>query len=130
LRAIDTNIVVRILLRDAPAQVDQVDWLVSRGDILVTNTVMIEVEWVLRSAYQFGRANLAKLLESLLEIDGVNFQNANGLRWAIERYRDGADFTDMVHLLQLDNVDSFVTFDRKMPRQAEPDCPIAIEILN
>ncbi len=120
---------MRILLRDDPAQVDLVDQLVSRGDLLVSNTVAIEVEWVLRSAYQYGRADLAELLESLLEIDGIILRNPNGFRWAIERYRNGADFTDMVHLLDIDIIDSFITFDRKMPRQAGPDCPVAIEIL-
>jgi predicted nucleic-acid-binding protein len=129
LRAIDTNIVIRILLRDDPAQIIVVDNLVSGGDLLITNTVAIETEWVLRGVYKYGRLDAADLLETLLEIEGILLQDANGFRWAVERYRGGADFTDMMHLLKCDNFESLITFDRKMPRQAGPDCPTSIEVL-
>ena len=127
MRAIDTNIVIRILLRDDPSQIILVDNLVSGGNLLIANTVAIETEWVLRGVYKYGRLDAADLLETLLEIDGIFLQNPDGFKWTVERYRNGADFADMMHLLKLDNVRAFITFDRKMPSQAGLDCPTSIE---
>jgi predicted nucleic-acid-binding protein len=129
LHAIDTNIVIRILLRDDPTQIVLVDKLVSQGNLLITNTVVIETEWVLRAVYRYNCSELSDLFESLLEIDGIRLQDSDGFRWATERYRAGADFTDMMHLLELDDSDCFITFDRKMLRQAGVDCSVPIEIL-
>jgi predicted nucleic-acid-binding protein len=129
LRAIDTNIVIRILLRDDPSQTTLVDNLVLGGELTITNTVAIETEWVLRGVYKYSRLDTSDLLETLLVIDGIFLQNPNGFSWAVEKYRAGADFTDMMHLLELDEADTFVTFDRKMPRQAGHDRPISIQIL-
>jgi predicted nucleic-acid-binding protein len=128
LKSVDTNVVVRLLLRDDAAQANQIDALVATGDPIVPATVIMETEWVLRAVYRYERADIADLLTALLVIDGVTVQDEAAVAWALDRYRHGADLADMLHVVTSGNVDSFVTFDKKMPRQAGADSPIPIEI--
>src|ERR1041385_573755 len=51
--AIDTNVVVRYLTSDHPKQAARAEALVERQDVFVATTVLLETEWVLRSAYGF-----------------------------------------------------------------------------
>jgi predicted nucleic-acid-binding protein len=50
--ALDTNVLVRYLTRDEPEEAARAKSLVERGPVFVAKTVMLESEWVLRSAYQ------------------------------------------------------------------------------
>ena len=128
MRGIDTNIVVRLLLRDDPQQVETVDTLVEAGGLSISWTVLIETEWVLRAVYGFDRATIAGLVKSLAMIDGLSVPEASGLIWACERYSAGADFTDMVHLLASDGT-TFLTFDRDFARRAGRKAPRPVELM-
>jgi predicted nucleic-acid-binding protein len=128
LRGIDSNVVVRLLLRDDPAQIEHVDALVADGDLLVPFTVLIETEWVLRAVYKLDRQTIATLLRSLAVIEGVAVPDRTGLLWACERYARGADFADMVHLLATEAAD-FVTFDRDFARRAGHDAPCIVSLI-
>ena len=49
--ALDTNILVRVLTRDDPAQADLAAELMKSSDLFICKTVLLELEWVLRFAY-------------------------------------------------------------------------------
>lgn len=125
MRGIDTDIVIRLLLRDEPGQVELVDALVSAGDLFVPFTVLIETEWVLRAAYKLDRKTIVHLLRSLAIIEGVSVPDRSGLLWACERYAKGADFADMIHLFATESGD-FLTFDRKLARFAGGEAPCTV----
>lgn len=125
MRGIDTNIVVRLLLRDDPAQAAQVDALVAAGDLHIPFAVLIETEWVLRAVYKLERQSIATLLRSLALIDGLSVPDRTGVLWACERYAKGADFADMIHLSATETAE-FVTFDRDIARFAGTDAPCTV----
>jgi predicted nucleic-acid-binding protein len=54
--ALDTNVVVRLLIRDDPAQADLAAQLVRGNQVLLTTTVLLETEWVLRSRCRVPRS--------------------------------------------------------------------------
>ena len=122
MQGIDTNIVLRLLLRDDPGQVAIVDDLVARGNLLVSFTVLAEAEWVLRAVYELDRPTIAHLLGALVLIEGVVVADRDGLFWACERYLGGADFTDMIHLVASEGR-TFLTFDRDLVRHAGDTAP-------
>ena len=128
LRAIDTNVVVRLLLRDDPDQAALVDALVEQGELFIPYTVLIETEWVLRAAYRLGRARIAELLRALTLIDGIAFPDRAAVSWASDRHATGADFADMIHLIASDTA-SFLSFDRSIARSAGDTAPLEIETL-
>lgn len=49
MRAVDTNVLARYYLRDDAAQARVADRILSDGDVFVPKTVVLELEWVLRS---------------------------------------------------------------------------------
>lgn len=127
LRSIDTNIVVRLLLRDDPAQVALVDALVAEGGLIVSPTVLIETEWVLRAVYRLDRPTVSRLLTLLVDIEGVDVPDPPGVRWALGRHAAGADLADMIHLIVTES-DAFVTLDQRLASDAgsSPRQPVTV----
>ncbi|AHE56986.1 type II toxin-antitoxin system VapC family toxin [Sphingomonas sanxanigenens] len=127
MRSIDTNIVVRLLLRDDPAQVALVDALVAEGGLIVSPTVLIETEWVLRAVYRLDRPTVSRLLTLLVDIEGVDVPDPPGVRWALGRHAAGADLADMIHLIVTES-DAFVTLDQRLASDAgsSPRQPVTV----
>ena len=118
MRAIDTNVVVRFLAGDEPAQAERARSLIAAGDIFIATTVLLESEWVLRSAYGFPSARIAQALRGLAGLAGVTLEDpalaARALDWA-ER---GLDFADALHLARAQGCSAFMSFDRKLAKAA------------
>ncbi len=49
------------------------------------------------------------------------------MHWVIERYRNGADFADMIHLASARGADVFATFDKAMAKRAGTQSPVFVE---
>jgi predicted nucleic-acid-binding protein len=58
--AVDTNIVVRLLVADDPLQHAASTRLFQEHEVLVPDTVVLETEWVLRFAYRFEPAQVVR----------------------------------------------------------------------
>lgn len=101
--ALDTNVLVRLLVEDDAAQFAYAKALVSRTQqrnetLFVPVTVMLELEWVLRARYGFAKSAILKTLNALLETRELEFQFEAALEWALYAYRNNtADFADCLH---------------------------------
>jgi predicted nucleic acid-binding protein len=115
--ALDTNVVVRFLTRDHPGQAARAKALIEAGPVLIPKTVMLETEWVLRSAYGFGPAAISASFARLLGLTSVEVED----RWAVVRalawYGEGFDFADALHLACSQYANAFATFDRRLLRK-------------
>ena len=98
--ALDTNVLLRILLNDDPKQSRQAQAIVARAtslgeEILLPDVVLCEVEWVLSSAFSLPRARVAETLRRLLEGTEFTFANRTVVGAAVASYERGkADFSD------------------------------------
>lgn len=128
MRAIDTNILVRYLVRDDVVQAGQAEAILSTACFLPL-TVLLETVWLLASRYSLSRSQIAQALQEVLKLSSVATQDDAVVAWAIERFGAGADFADMIHLLSAHSASSFVTFDRKLARLAGAGAPLPIETL-
>lgn len=126
MRAIDTNILVRLVVQDDPAQTAAAVALCAEG-VIVPLTVALETEWVLRSRYQMDRVTISQTFETLIGGANFHFDNEAGVRWAVSRYSTGADFADMLHLLNTVSATAFATFDQTLATDAGIDSPLTIE---
>jgi predicted nucleic-acid-binding protein len=129
LKAIDTNIVLRLITGDDEPQTMRALAFLKAQPVVVTLSVAMEVEWVLRSAYQWSRAEIADALTAFSALEHVEFEQRTGMDWAVTRLRNGAAFADMIHAISASDTDAFVTFDRKLAPSAGPDAPVQIETL-
>jgi predicted nucleic-acid-binding protein len=102
--ALDTNVLVRYLVADDAAQGAAVRRLirssVEKGHTLfVPVTVTLEVEWVLRSSFEFDKETVLLALSNLLSAAELNFESERALEVALQLYRDSAaDFADCLHI--------------------------------
>lgn len=121
---LDTNVLVRWLVDDDPRQVRLTSELFEsvheNGHLLrVPTTVALELEWVLRSRYQFEKADILAAYSALLESQELDFQDESALERALHLYREtSVEFADCLHasLCAADGHAPLLTFDKKAAR--------------
>jgi predicted nucleic acid-binding protein len=117
-RAIDTNVIVRFLTGDDPAQAARARKLIESGGIFVSTSVLLETEWVLRSGYGFAGGRLVPALRDFAGLPGVTLENPQLAARALDWAEQGLDFADALHLGSAQSCTAFLTFDRKLARVA------------
>lgn len=101
---VDTNVLVRWLVEDDDKQTARAQRLFesARADqtlLFVPSTVVLELEWVLRSRYQFDKETVLGTLNAVLETQELEFQDEAALEQALHVYRQGtAEFADCLHV--------------------------------
>ncbi len=128
IRSVDTCIIARWLMRDDAVQTPIAD-RVMEGPIQISHTVLLELGWLMTSAGRMNREQFAATALSLLSLELAVIEGRDRLRWAVERFRDGADWSDMVHIAAVESAGKFSTFDKKLEQQAGPGAPVRVEVL-
>lgn len=101
--ALDSNVVIRLLVRDDAGQAklaeDLLQATAERGETcLITHPVLCEIEWVLESSYNARRSEILGALQRLLKNPLFDFEDRNAVSRAIDAYAEGkGDFSD--HLI-------------------------------
>ena len=119
--AVDTNVLVRLLIDDpqSQAQVAAAKALLKeKGPVFVTQIVQVEAVWVLESAYRFDKQAVLKALGHLLASPLYLLQHESKFQGAVTRFtRYNVDFSDCLILEEATkrNCELF-TFDRKLSR--------------
>lgn len=127
MRAIDTNILVRVLTADDPKQAKAARRVIEAGDIFIGTTVVLETEWVLRSGYGFGSEQIAAGLRGLFGLVGVAVEETAETAQALDWMSQGMDFADALHLARSSHCSAFVSFDRKLAKRAQGLSPLPVE---
>lgn len=86
MRAVDTNILVRLLVRDDAAQVEAAEAFVAPG-AWVSHLVLAETLWVLDAVHARTPAQLASAIELLLDHRSLTLQDADTVRAASTQFR-------------------------------------------
>jgi predicted nucleic-acid-binding protein len=127
---LDTNVVVRVLTRDDPVQAERAARLFAGGRLWLAKTVLLECEWVLRSAYSLQPTTILAAFRSLLGYPPLEVEDKPAVLRALRWYEAGLDFADALHLASLDATDRFASFDRGLAqRAAELDEAPAVDLL-
>ena len=102
--ALDTNVLVRYIVQDDAAQLAASKRLISRcvaegSTLFVPVTVVLALEWVLRSGFAFGKDDVLMALSSLLSATELSFESERALEVALQLFRkSSADFADCLHV--------------------------------
>ena len=119
MRAVDTNVLVRILVRDDPKQVRAADEFVAAG-AWVSLLVLAETIWVLSIVYERDAAAIRTAVEQLLNHNELIVQDGEIVAAALETFRSrpAVGFTDCL-LLEVARKAGHLplgTFDRNLSR--------------
>lgn len=92
---IDTNVLVRFLVRDDEAQFERARRLFKREigageELFVSLMVLMETEWVLRGRYRFRKAEIAEALSGLLDAKDVRFEDEPAVEETLYLWKDSA----------------------------------------
>jgi predicted nucleic-acid-binding protein len=125
--AVDTNILLRVIVGDDPKQQAIAQDLIDAHEIYVSLTVVMETEWVLRSRYGFKRQQVAEALRSLFTAGAFVVERRDRVEWALERYELSGDFADLIHLsATVEAVAAFASFDAGVAAAAGRNTPVTI----
>ncbi len=86
MRAVDTNVLVRLVTRDDTRQVAAAEAFVAKG-AWVPHLVLAEAMWVLAAVYELGPAEIATAAEMLLNHRDLTLQDADVVAVALEQFR-------------------------------------------
>ena len=73
--AVDTNILIRIAMRDDEAQYQKAMALLADHQFFISRTVQLEMEWVLRSRYKLSCEDIANYFTLLLQKNKIVCEN-------------------------------------------------------
>ncbi|MFG6431362.1 PIN domain-containing protein [Roseateles sp. LYH14W] len=102
--ALDTNILVRYLVEDDLSQLAAARRLISRCvneglTLFVPVTVVLELEWVLRKSFGFGKEDVLLALSHLFSAAELTIESERALEVALQLFRQGpADFAECLHI--------------------------------
>ncbi len=87
MRAVDTNVLVRLIARDEPRQVAAAEAFVA-GGAWVSLLVLAETMWVLASVYERSPAQIVAVVEMLLDHATLGIQDADVVQAALAQFRE------------------------------------------
>lgn len=118
---LDTNVILRLLLADDPAQKRRASKAVARAKaagtpVVLALGVVLELEWVLRSSAKMDKAQVLGIFRLLLESYDVQIESEKVLEQAVHTYQNAsADFAECLFLAQYQRMGchTMLTFDTK-----------------
>ncbi len=113
--AVDTNILVRAVVRDDEQQADAAAaLLLSAETIAVSVSCLCEFVWVLRRVYGFGQGEIAAAIDALLAAANVA-ANRPAVEAGLAMLKAGGDFADGVIAYEGRWLggETFISFDKK-----------------
>lgn len=119
MRAVDTNVLVRLVTRDDARQLAAAEAFVASG-AWVPHLALVEATWVLSSVYNRGPQAIAAAVEMLLNHHQLTLQDADAVSAAVAQYRrrPAVGFSDclMVEVTRKAGHGPLGTFDRHLAR--------------
>lgn len=123
---LDTNVLVRYLMQDDARQSQAANRLLESlsrdAPGFVSLVALVELTWVLESAYGLDRAQIARAVENLLRANSILVERDTLVQRALRRFRDGtADFADclIASIANDAGCSKTMTFDRVAAKTAQ-----------
>ena len=97
---LDTNVLVRFLVRDDEDQFDRAQRLIRREaqtgtPVLVSHLVLLETEWVLRSRYKLSKSEILGAFSDLMSAVDMSFEEEHVVEEALFIWKNSpAQFAD------------------------------------
>jgi predicted nucleic-acid-binding protein len=120
--ALDTNVVVRLLVGDDPAQTRKAEKVflehVNGAGVFISLVVLAEVGWVLAAAYSWDRTTIHSRVQRLVRTRNVRVEELELVEAALDEYESGkAQLADyLIAGVARAVSDTLLTFDKKLGR--------------
>jgi predicted nucleic-acid-binding protein len=119
MRAVDTNVLIRLITRDDAKQAAIADSFIAKG-AWISHLVLAETIWVLTRVYDLSASEVAKAIEMLLNHASLSLQDADTVEAALGQYlkRPSVGFSDclIVEIARKAGHTPLGTFDRNLSK--------------
>lgn len=119
MRAVDTNVLIRLVTRDDDRQVAAAEAFVAKG-AWISHLALVEAVWVLTSVYGLGPGKITTAVEMLLSHQNLTVQDSDTVAAALEQYRkkQALGFSDclMLEVARRAGHLPLGTFDRELSK--------------
>ncbi len=129
MRAADTNVLVRLVTRDDPAQCERAIKFFDGGDVYFPKTVLLELEWVLRYSYGLSQTAIVDAINALLNMKRAVAEDESAIREALDLMARGIDFADALHLTSSSACKDLATFDQAFAKKIKGFAPGRVALL-
>jgi len=124
MKALDTNVLVRFLVADDKAQAEAARDLLRQAEtsgrpLFVPLPVMLELIWVLQSAYEVPREQLIESIQKMLTMPALNFEAHEAVQRMVDSAREcQAGLADLLiaHAAIGAGCKTVLTFDKRAAR--------------
>ena len=124
--AVDTNIIIRFLVKDDDTQASKVFDRFKKAEanketFFVTSVVVLEVIWVLESVYEYSREEILSAMESLTRLTILRFENIDLIHDFLSlSEKSNQDLSDVLIGLcaRYNGCDYTLTFDKKASKSS------------
>lgn len=123
---LDTNVLARYYIGDAADPEAQRQRLAAKRLIesgqalMVSKSVVLELEWVMRGYYGFTSVEVVAVFRHLLEQMQIKVECRDEVEQALSNCESGIDFADALHHASYRSCSSVASFDdRKFARRAK-----------
>ncbi len=131
---VDTNVLLRLFLKDDPGQLADVRALVEKvaaagGSLYVAQAVLCELTWVLSLKAEFTRDQVGEAVQGLVETAIIEIEDRDAVCAALDRHAtSAAGFADclIIENALAAGASRFATFDRRLLRS--DDCVPPAEV--
>lgn len=113
---VDTNIILRYLLEDNEELSKKAIEIIDNNKIFIPTEVIVEVSYVLKKVYNVEKDKIYEVIQLLIDMENVNFQNKETIELAFETYsKQNLDIVDCMLFAYAKNEKYDVeTFDKKL----------------
>ena len=113
---VDTNILIRYLLNDNEKLNTEATHIIENNDIFIPTEVIVEVSYVLNKVYKVEKNDILNVVQQLINMEGVYFQNKETIELAFKTYsKKNLDIVDCILFAYYKNENFDIkTFDKKL----------------
>ena len=116
--AVDTNVLVRLVIADHATQAARAAAVFRSGPVFIAKSVLLEAVWVLRYSYELEAEAVLRSLRAVLGLENVSVEDPTAITVALRLLERGLDFADALHIASSAQAERFVTFDTKLVKRA------------
>ena len=116
--AVDTNVVLRLLIEDDPQQAERARHLLETETFYLPLTVVLETYWVVHNVYRYSHEATIAALKAFVALPGVEVEHPGRLAAAIAWAEGAMGFADALHLAATPPGEGFASFDTNLIRLA------------
>ena len=113
---IDTNIILRYLLKDSEKLSEKAIEIIDNNKIYIPTEVIVEASYVLKKIYNVKKEMIYKAVKLLIDMEDIEFQNKETIESAFKLYaKESFDIVDCL-LFAYNKISNYEikTFDKKL----------------